>query len=314
MLDPTEFAERLEHQTGAIAAADSPSDVFRALLDGFALASPRTAMFLVRKGALAGWASIGYDETEAARIRRSNLPAGPGWPGRLVATGAPDRAFRSPDDRDDVRDLGEHVRREALACALRVGGRTLAVLLSERDPGERPWSPAAMGVLMTVARMRLEVDLARRRLQRETTTAVEPSPPEAADPPVAAAPSPPPEPEVEDAPAADGERGLAASPAGAETDTDPELEAARRFARLIATDIRLYNEEDVLLGRKNGDLQSRIRDHLARGRETFRRRFPSIGEIGDGILHEAYVRVLAGGDDRLIDAGAVTADRDGPAS
>jgi hypothetical protein len=298
MLDPTDFAERLERHTGEIAAADAPSDLFRALLDGFALASPRAAMFLVRKGTLTGWSSTGYGTADADRIRGSSLPAGSGWPGRMVAPDGPDRAFRSPDDRDDVRDLGAHGRRESLACALRVGGRTLAVLLTERDPGERPWSPAAMGVLMTVATMRLEVDLARRRLERET-----PAPPAEA---VAVAP-----PGI----GVDGVIAAAApepGPSAAAPEADPELETARRFARLIATDIRLYNEEDVLLGRKNGDLQHRIRDHLVRGQETFRRRYPTIGDVGEEILHEAYVRVLAGGDASLIDAARPAAGRGGP--
>ena len=334
MLDPTEFGERLEESTNAIAAAKGPSDVFRALLDGFALAAPRAAMFLVRQGSLTGWSSIGHGAAESERIRGSKLPSGSGWPGRRVAPDAPDRAFRSSDDRNDARDLGSVERHESLANVLRVGGRTLAVLLSEREPGERPWSPAAMGVLMTMARMRLEVDLARRRLRRGATaeasvveapapaTAVETATPLAEPGTLKAAslaPSREPEPAWGTSPESRDETGLAEAPVQLEQDgaapgAHPELEAARRFARLIATDIRLYNEEDVLLGRRDGDLQHRMRDHLTRGEDTFRRRFPSIGDLGAGILHDAYVQVLAGGDDRLIDAGGVAGDRSGSSS
>ena len=79
-----------------------------------------------------------------------------------------------------------------------------------------------------------------------------------------------------------------------------DLDMARRYARLVATDIRLYNEDAVMLGRRNGDLSDRIGEHLGRGKETFLRRHGDLGEAGLELLHEAYVQVLAGGDGALI--------------
>ena len=81
---------------------------------------------------------------------------------------------------------------------------------------------------------------------------------------------------------------------------DPELAAAQRFARLVATDIRLYNEEAVVLGRRNRDLAERLGEHLVRGRQTFLRRHGSLGPAGLHILHEAFVQVLAAGDGSLL--------------
>ena len=80
----------------------------------------------------------------------------------------------------------------------------------------------------------------------------------------------------------------------------PQLEAAKRFAKLVATDIRLYNEEAVVLGRQNGDLSDRLGDSLARGKETFLRRHGELGPTALELLHEAYVQVLAAGDSSLI--------------
>jgi hypothetical protein len=84
-----------------------------------------------------------------------------------------------------------------------------------------------------------------------------------------------------------------------------QLERSRRdealtFARLVATDIRLYNEEAVMLGRRHRDLARRLHDHLHQGRESFRRRFPDLGDEGLTLLHEAFVQVLAGGDQSLL--------------
>ena len=94
---------------------------------------------------------------------------------------------------------------------------------------------------------------------------------------------------------------VAVAPAGevqVETgaDSDPGLDAARRYARLVATDIRLYNEEAVTLGRRNGDLVKRLEEHLGRGKETFLRRHGDLGPTAIELLRDAYVQVLAGGD------------------
>jgi hypothetical protein len=79
---------------------------------------------------------------------------------------------------------------------------------------------------------------------------------------------------------------------------------ARRFARLVASDIRLYNEEAVLIGRSRRDLALRLEGALARGRESFLRRFPDLGAPGLALLDEAYVEVLAAGDASALRSGA----------
>jgi hypothetical protein len=88
--------------------------------------------------------------------------------------------------------------------------------------------------------------------------------------------------------------------AAGQADTDPRREEARRYARLVATDIRLYNEEAVVVGRRQRDLAGRLREHLHRGRESFARRFPDLGADGAKLLEDAYVHVLAGGDASLL--------------
>jgi hypothetical protein len=131
------------------------------------------------------------------------------------------------------------------------------------------------------------------------------SPPESrTDLPAELAPST--EPESSSGPEAPGtdpatDRGVSPSASGSEEDRGQT--AARRFARLVATDIRLYNEDSVLLGRRHGDLGQRLREQMERGKETFERRFPDLGEDGDRILREAFVQVLAGGDPELLVAG-----------
>ena len=88
--------------------------------------------------------------------------------------------------------------------------------------------------------------------------------------------------------------------ATAAADADPRREEARRYARLVATDIRLYNEEAVVVGRRQRDLARRLGEQFQRGRDAFAQRFPDLGPDGMKLLDDAYVQVLAGGDASLI--------------
>ena len=88
--------------------------------------------------------------------------------------------------------------------------------------------------------------------------------------------------------------------AAATAEADPRREEARRYARLVATDIRLYNEEAVITGRRQRDLAQRLGEQFQRGREAFTHRFPELGPEGMKLLDDAYVQVLAGGDPTLI--------------
>ena len=79
-----------------------------------------------------------------------------------------------------------------------------------------------------------------------------------------------------------------------------EVAAAERFAKLVATDIRLYNEEGVMAGRREGDLVERLAQELARGKEAFLKRHGSLGPVAIKLLRAAFVHVLAGGDETLV--------------
>ncbi len=194
---------------------------------------------------------------------------------------------------EDAPDFGQGAFSEAVGLPVRLGGKTVAILVAERQHDEEPWSPAALSILCQAARLRLELDLAWRRLKTlQGSTAVATSAPAAATPP---SPSAPPAAASEASPT---ELATWADPT--EVPRDPRREEARRYARLVATDIRLYNEEAVVLGRRERDLAARLREQLARGRDAFARRFPDLGPEGETLLEEAFVQVLAGGDASLL--------------
>jgi hypothetical protein len=71
---------------------------------------------------------------------------------------------------------------------------------------------------------------------------------------------------------------------------------ARRFARLLVSEIKLYNEEAVERGREQRDLYQRLRDDIDRSREMYEKRIPAGIRAAHDHFREELIRILAGGD------------------
>jgi len=71
---------------------------------------------------------------------------------------------------------------------------------------------------------------------------------------------------------------------------------ARRFARLLVSEIKLYNEKKVIEGRESQDLYDRLREAIDRSREMYDKRVqPPVAEKFD-YFHYELVNSLADGD------------------
>jgi hypothetical protein len=98
--------------------------------------------------------------------------------------------------------------------------------------------------------------------------------------PRAAAPPPPPPP-----PAA------AMSP-----EENKAHEDAKRFARLVVSEIKLYNEAKVNEGRRNKDIYERLKEDIERGRQMYADRVAPPVRDSTNYFYDELVRILAGGD------------------
>ena len=86
---------------------------------------------------------------------------------------------------------------------------------------------------------------------------------------------------------------------GADARGDEE-QSARRYARLLVSEIKLYHEVDVIAGRREGDLATRLGGAIARARGLYEQRVPQpVRQTGDYFYGE-LVRTLADGDASLI--------------
>jgi hypothetical protein len=71
---------------------------------------------------------------------------------------------------------------------------------------------------------------------------------------------------------------------------------ARRFARLVVSEIKLYNEAKVSEGRQTRDIYERLKEDIERGRQMYNDRVgTSVRETTD-YFQDELVRILGGGD------------------
>jgi ribonuclease HI len=73
-------------------------------------------------------------------------------------------------------------------------------------------------------------------------------------------------------------------------------EDAKRFARLVVSEIKLYNEAKVNEGRRNKDIYERLKEDIERGRQMYADRVAAHVRDSTNYFYDELVRILAGGD------------------
>jgi len=77
---------------------------------------------------------------------------------------------------------------------------------------------------------------------------------------------------------------------------------ARRFARLLVSEIKLYNEPKVKEGRNRGDLYDRLREDIDRSRQMYDKRVAPPVAARHDYFHQELVNSLAEGDPNKLGA------------
>src|SRR5207244_10827937 len=71
---------------------------------------------------------------------------------------------------------------------------------------------------------------------------------------------------------------------------------ARRFARLLVSEIKLYNEQKVSEGRSEGNLYDRLREDIDRSRQMYDKRVAPPVAARHDYFHQELMNLLAEGD------------------
>jgi hypothetical protein len=252
----------------------------------------RAALLVERDGGMRVWKRAGFDghaddrrdaavpEDDAlARVRE-------GFPQMLPAGNAVSAALGA----------GDAVAAVLLPFPVResVSGAVYADTVAE---ARRAFDPEAIALLTWLAGLAVDRLAGRKLVPSPALRPYEGEAPRAADQPPSFASVPSPEspaaplPREERAPVGDGRVG---GPLAPSRDDDRRNEA-RRFARLLASEIKLYNEGAVREGRERGNLYFRLRDDIERGRRLYEERVPADVRSNGDYYYEELVEVLAEG-------------------
>jgi hypothetical protein len=93
------------------------------------------------------------------------------------------------------------------------------------------------------------------------------------------------------------ERPAAAATAAGPAPDDQKAHAdARRIARLLVSEIKLYHEQELREGREHSDIYDRLQKEIDLGREAYTHRVPGFVLAAHDYFHEELVRILGESD------------------
>lgn len=79
-------------------------------------------------------------------------------------------------------------------------------------------------------------------------------------------------------------------------DEDEDHKQAKRLARLLVSEIKLYNEEQVEQGQKNNNIYERLKEDIDRSRQVYEDRVNERVRSTNDYFYQELVRTLASGD------------------
>lgn len=291
----------LNAAAATIADANSQAEILKATLDGIGQFAARTALYVVKGGQLTGWQSRGFADDGA--IKGSQLSASSGLAGRAMNDREPVSAAAAEFDQDFVNKHGNPVDGNATVLPLVVRDKVSAVVYVDAGAEGRA-DLSAVRVLVRTAAMWLEI----LALRKSAGTA-EAEAPAAVASAAAAEPAPAPAPPPMAAAAAAPAPSAPPTPAGgadlsALSAEDQEVhKKAKRFAKLLVDEIKLYNQKKVEEGKKNRDLYSRLKEDIDKSRQTYEKRWGSSAAGSANYFQSELVRILADNDAGLMGAG-----------
>ncbi|HUR37540.1 MAG TPA: GAF domain-containing protein [Terriglobales bacterium] len=292
---------------GSIYDAAGQADILKAMLDGAAEFTARAALFVVKAGNLSLWQARGF----ANDLKGVNLSGASGLAGRALQDKEPVSAAAAEFDSNFISAQGNPFDGNATVHPLVVRDKVAAVLYTDGGtdmPGHSDQS--AVRVLVRSASSWLEILALRKSGGAAEAAAPEPIAQAAAAPmpvaaPVAAPePPPPPPPPVVAAPPAAAPAPAAADPGAGLSPEDQELhKKAKRFAKLLVDEIKLYNQAKVTEGRQNKNLYSLLKEDIDKSRNTYDKRYGSTVAASAGYFTAEVIRILADNDESALGDG-----------
>lgn len=295
-----------------IDAQRQQADVLAALVRHAANYTPRVVFFVIKSGHAIGWKATGFtnglsDET----VRTLNIPLSTNAALHEATTALHPVSVQY----STLAALGPYDSSvaQAVAVPLVIRGKAAAVLYADSGADSGAIHLDALESLLQVTSMAIEL-LPVRRNQPVAAQAA-PAPQVAVPPPHEPAPTPsfayqtPGEaPTVtasvvtaakEAAPAT-----VSATPSSVQSDDEVRAHNdARRFARLLVSEIKLYNEPKVVEGRRSHDLYERLKEDVDRSRQMYEKRVSASVAAKFDYFYDELLHTLGEGDPGKLGSG-----------
>ena len=253
----------------AIDDATSLTEALAAAVRGASLESPRAALFVVNGVTLEEWPVDGVPPVHAGPIRADGREAG--FLSEVLRTGET-VSIDGTNGQSAPMFAGLGAGRRAIAVPFVLDGRPVAVLYADEGSDGQPLA-SWLETVQILGRHATSVVSSLTAIRTAQAMGF-----------IARA-------------AARGNGGEAPSTAA----NEDEIQGARRYARLLVSEIKLYNEGAVRVGRERRDLQTRLREEIDRARRLYEQRVGASVPDPESYFHQELVQTLAEGDASLFE-------------
>jgi hypothetical protein len=328
--------KKLRASLSKIDRGTSLTEVLTILLEELSHYAPRVALFILKGGSCIGWNGRGFDTTPGfsnEAVKKISVPTNADTLFSAVINSRSAFVGESNRHRDNVQLLsriGNVLPSAVFAAPLILRDKVTAVIYADSGDGpDRLQDSEALDILTVYAAKLLDALSAQRtgpRTGEHAATTPPPSPP--TPPPAPVRPREIVVPQAAAIAADEDEEGTgtvmfstsdlssygqmqqkperprpvpAPAPGAGLEALDPETrkkhEEAQRFARLLVSEIKLYNEAKVKQGQKSKDLYDLLRDDIERSRQLYRERVAENIRVSTNYFNDELVRILADGDE-----------------
>jgi hypothetical protein len=303
---PADDTNKLNTSLAAIQSGTNQVEILDAMIEGASQFAARTALFVVRGANAVGWRARGFNDNEA--VRSSPLELSEGLAGKAIQARGMVFGSGSEFTSDFAAKYGAS-EKDSLMLPLLVRDKAVALLYADGGVESHQLDSSALQSLVRTTGLWLEVFATRKAggappvstpapQAMAAAAAVAPAPV-----PVAEPEPPQPEPEPEPAPVEEVKPVEAAPPPAAPALTGEEAEVhkkARRFAKLLVDEIKLYNQGKVSEGRQNRDLYDRLKEDIEKSRTSYEKRYGNTSAKDGDYFNQELVRILADNDSALL--------------
>jgi hypothetical protein len=262
----------LNAAVASIQEAGSQAEILRHLLEGEARFAGRVALFVVRGGAINGWQGIGFQDNDL--VKTISLNTNGGLVARAIQGRLPAPGSIGEFDGGFMASATPPAEDKCLVLPLVVKEKVAALIYA--DGGIAPGGTldaSALSALTRYAALWLELTALRKA--------------------GVAAP--------DDVPAAVTTTNNVAAPSVPPAE-DELHRKARRFAKLLVEEIKLYNQPRVAEGKHNRDLYDRLREDIEKSRMTYQKRYGETPVATADYFNQELIRILADNDVSLMGA------------